>query len=684
MVEDDGDQILEAILVRFRVKANHQRMFEIDFQMRLAFRRRLAGDFENAAHLRADGVVREDEAGWGFGQARGFADALDLAFEHFGHALEERLVALSLGLTLRLRVRFPALFRGVVRVQVQLASGDVLELVALELVGERHPPLVDSVREQQHFDAALAEHLQMRAVAGSGIRLRDQVVDLAALGRRRRILRRGIFFRAFGFLARAPRRHAADVVAQRGALRRRRVVGGREPQQAKESVLVGEVLADALFQHLAELVPERAVGVRIELREHVQGALRQSVLDGANPVVLLEHLAGDVERQVAAIDDAAHEAQIQGQKLLGVVHDEDALHVELEAARPLAVPQVEGRPLGNVQQAGVFQLALHPVVAPSGGILEVVGDVLVELLVLVLADVVAGPRPERLGGIDGLQFRLAATPLPFLLTFLFPVPLLRHQHRHAHVVGVAAHHRPQAEAVRELDRVRLQVQRDAGAARRVVDGLDGELVLARGGPARCRVFASAPRHHFDFLGDDEGAVEANAELADQGAVLALIAGELREELLGAGLGDGAEIRNRLLAAHADAVVLHRDHARVLVERDADAELRIVGDQRFVVQRFEAQPIDGVRGVGNQLAQKDLPIRVEGVDHQLEQLAGFGLEAKRLGGLGHGGWRFRVDGGLGRLGSARRRAIKSSSTPLFCSIGHLGLIGQPRSLRPSRC
>ena len=170
-------------------------------------------------------------------------------------------------------------------------------------------------------------------------------------------------------------------------------------------------------------------------------------------------------------------------------------------------------------------------------------------------------------------------------------------------------------------------------------GLDGEVLLARRHPARAGVLPGAPREHLHFGGDDERAVEADAELADQGAVGLLVAGEPVEELLGAGLGDGAEIGDHFVAAHADAVVGDRDRAGVLVEVDDDAEVRVVGDQRFVGERLEAQPVDGVGGVRDELAQEDVPVGVQGVDHQLEELLGFGLEAAgfllRRGGVGGG-------------------------------------------------
>jgi hypothetical protein len=53
------------------------------------------------------------------------------------------------------------------------------------------------------------------------------------------------------------------------------------------------------------------------------------------------------------------------------------------------------------------------------------------------------------------------------------------------------------------------------------------------------------------------------------------------------------------------------------------------EQAGVVQGLEAQLVAGVGGVGNQLAQEDLAVAVEGVDHQLKQLLHFGLEAEGL-------------------------------------------------------
>ena len=54
---------------------------------------------------------------------------------------------------------------------------------------------------------------------------------------------------------------------------------------------------------------------------------------------------------------------------------------------------------------------------------------------------------------------------------------------------------------------------------------------------------------------------------------------------------------------------------------------VVLEQRGVGERLEAQLVAGVRGVGDQLAQEDLLVAVQRVDHQVEELLDLGLEAE---------------------------------------------------------
>src|SRR5690606_5228801 len=63
-------------------------------------------------------------------------------------------------------------------------------------------------------------------------------------------------------------------------------------------------------------------------------------------------------------------------------------------------------------------------------------------------------------------------------------------------------------------------------------------------------------------------------------------------------------------------------------------------------RLEAQLVAGVRGVGYQLAQEDLLVRVERMGHQVEDLVDFSFELAGLGGCGHGMLLLKATAGAG--------------------------------------
>jgi hypothetical protein len=92
-----------------------------------------------------------------------------------------------------------------------------------------------------------------------------------------------------------------------------------------------------------------------------------------------------------------------------------------------------------------------------------------------------------------------------------------------------------------------------------------------------------------------------------------------------GAGDGAQVRDQILLVHADAGVGDGEGLLLLVELQIDARIEGKALVRIVDQRQVAQLVERVGGVGNELAQKDLRMGVEGVDDQLQQLADFGLK-----------------------------------------------------------
>ena len=155
--------------------------------------------------------------------------------------------------------------------------------------------------------------------------------------------------------------------------------------------------------------------------------------------------------------------------------------------------------------------------------------------------------------------------------------------------------------------------------------LDREAAAAVGLPAPAVLLAGLARDDLDPVRDHERRVEADAELADQVQVPGAVAAQLGGEALGARARDRAEIVGQLVPAHADAVVGDRERAGGLVGDQPDLELRVARQQLRLAQAGVAQPVAGVRGVRDQLAQEDLAVLVERVDDQVEDPPDLGFE-----------------------------------------------------------
>ena len=87
--------------------------------------------------------------------------------------------------------------------------------------------------------------------------------------------------------------------------------------------------------------------------------------------------------------------------------------------------------------------------------------------------------------------------------------------------------------------------------------------------------------------------------------------------------------NDLGAGHTDTIVGNGNRLRFLLVRDANGKIGLILRERWLPQEAEAQPIDRIRGIRDQFAQKDVFVAIERMDHQVQQLLDFCLEPKRL-------------------------------------------------------
>ena len=116
------------------------------------------------------------------------------------------------------------------------------------------------------------------------------------------------------------------------------------------------------------------------------------------------------------------------------------------------------------------------------------------------------------------------------------------------MIGILANHRAQAPIIQEFGLVFLQVQYHIGAAAGLGDVSNGEAATAIGLPAHAPLggLTSRAAQYRDLVSDDEGGVEADAELAYQLGITGLIAGQVAEKFRGAGTGDGAQMLDGLI------------------------------------------------------------------------------------------------------------------------------------------
>lgn len=134
--------------------------------------------------------------------------------------------------------------------------------------------------------------------------------------------------------------------------------------------------------------------------QHLQYAFGQRAAQVTGDGAVLQDLARNVQRQIVRIYQTTDKAQVVRHELLGIVHDEDTLDVQFQTMLVIAVPHIPRRLRRDIQQAGVLLLTFHTVVARGQRVSEVVGDVLVEFVVLVVFDFRLVTGPQRLRLVD--------------------------------------------------------------------------------------------------------------------------------------------------------------------------------------------------------------------------------------------------------------------------------------------
>ena len=254
----------------------------------------------------------------------------------------------------------------------------------------------------------------------------------------------------------------------------------------------------------------------------------------------------------------------------------------------------------------------------------IVGQVLVEGVIVFRLDAAFGFAPQGGLGIDALAV---------------------HQHGEGHEGRMLADDGLHPVGFQKFRRVLLEVCHDDGPPRRFgvrafLHGKGAETVAAPAPGGGIAVGKGGTRRHLDLFGHHEHGIEAHPEPADDiggvggFAFLAFLRGQTGEELFGAGFGDGAEVVRQFLGRHAHAGIGDGQGPGVLVQGDTNFQRRVRQAGRFAAIGPIAQFVQRVRGVGNEFAQKNLPVGVQRVCQDIQNLshlgAKFALFASRHG------------------------------------------------------
>merc|ERR1719230_1239114 len=450
------------------------------------------------------------------------------------------------------------------------------------------------------------------------------------------------------------------------------------PQELSNLCSVGGVLVDAKLQAFAELLVEFLVVVLLlcDLRKHLEAFLHQVFLDHPENLVLLERLARDVRRQILRVHHALHKVEPLRHELIAIVHDKHTANVEFDViSLLLGLEQVERSTARHEDQCAELQLSLHAEVFYGQVVLPIVRKGFVEGRVLFVRYVLRLPHPEWLVLVQLLPlvghllhllglfllfllllllvhlldlWLVAILPLVLLLFLLilgvrnlFLLGLLNVQlDGKANELGVFFHQILQPPLLQELRLVLLEVTDDLGAALDLTVHhlsvlLPRERATCRGLPNVLLIIVVLA-HHANLVRDQVTRVKPNPELADHGDVATR--GHGLHEGFGARLRDGAQIVDQLVLGHADARIFDCEGGVSLVGDNLDVEVRLSLDLLRVRDRLVADLVERVRRVGNQLAQEDLLVGVEGVDDEAHQLLDVSIERE---GLRHGGLQLRT-------------------------------------------
>ena len=405
-------------------------------------------------------------------------------------------------------------------------------------------------------------------------------------------------------------------------------------QQILQKVLVHAVhgvypVLDGLGKSLIEgliLIPLRSQ----HLQQLALDLLFQIIGNGRKLPVILEHLPGDVQRQVRGIHQSLHKAEIFGQQLLAFVHDHHAVAVQPQPPLEALGKEIIGRFFGDIQQSRVGKGSFGLDVQHGKRILHIIEGILIEAVVLFFGNLALVPAPQ---GHHAVEHRILHNG--FILRLILGTVLLgdalflHHADGVADIVAVLLYQRGKGIGLEEAAvlfafLILLQGQNDLSAHSGIVKGLYGIAVLPGTFPHMALAVHRAGVYLYVFC-HHKGGIKAHAKLADhiQLRLFILLHSLLKSPC--AGFGNGAQVALQFFLAHAAAVIGNGQGAGSFVGGETDKIFAPVQAGVSALHGGVIPLINGIGSIADQLPQKDLLVGVDGVYHQVQKPLAFRFE-----------------------------------------------------------
>lgn len=167
------------------------------------------------------------------------------------------------------------------------------------------------------------------------------------------------------------------------------------------------VFVDTQLQVFGELGIELGVvfGIFCQPVEKLEALLDDVLANDLQDFALLKHFTGNVEWEIFRVYHALHEVEVFWNEVFTVLHDEDSSDIQLDVVLHLPIlKKVEWSSSRYKEQRTKLELALDGEMLHCEMVLPVIGEGLVELSVLFVADVVWITGPNWFGFVQFLEF----------------------------------------------------------------------------------------------------------------------------------------------------------------------------------------------------------------------------------------------------------------------------------------